>query len=207
MQYVNDIVGLAVLGWPLTLAIGIILCIALATLLALYFGRRSTRKWLWGWSTAVITALAFFWDYIPTVLNHEYYCGKESGFAIYKSIDEWKAENLGVLETLFRDSKDRSETTTVGDERISRYLLNQRFNILVRARGPMPFHLWRYQIDLIDVGKEQVIGRYIDFSTMQVRKSGGYAGWKFWLYKEHCDDGRNARESAKWMNLFGGEKK
>ena len=56
----------------------------------------------WGWGAALIMYLIPFWDWIPTVAIHQFSCANSAGYWEYKSIDEWKFENPGVLETLSR---------------------------------------------------------------------------------------------------------
>src|SRR4051812_6042339 len=48
----------------------------------------------------LIIYLPVFWDHIPTIMAHRYHCDKEAGIWIYKTVDQWKAENPGVFETL-----------------------------------------------------------------------------------------------------------
>jgi hypothetical protein len=31
-----------------------------------------------------------FWDWLPTVAAHRYYCWKDSGFAVSKTLDQWR---------------------------------------------------------------------------------------------------------------------
>ena len=56
------------------------------------------RPWLWGGIAALVMYNVVFWDWIPTVLVHKYYCETEAGFWVYKTVDEWRAENPGVME-------------------------------------------------------------------------------------------------------------
>ena len=59
---------------------------------------RSVKRW--GWGAALVMWLIPFWDWLPTVAAHQYYCATESGFWVYKTLDQWKKENPGVAETL-----------------------------------------------------------------------------------------------------------
>lgn len=54
----------------------------------------------WGWGAALVMYLLVFWDWIPTVVAHKYYCSTEAGFWVYKTPEQWKKENPGVMETL-----------------------------------------------------------------------------------------------------------
>ncbi|MBK7764911.1 MAG: hypothetical protein IPI44_01795 [Sulfuritalea sp.] len=59
---------------------------------------KSTKRW--GWGAALVMYLIPFWDWIPTVAVHQYYCATEAGFWVYKTPEQWKKENPGVMETL-----------------------------------------------------------------------------------------------------------
>jgi hypothetical protein len=41
-----------------------------------------------------------FWDFLPTLIVYKYYCATKAGFWVYKTPEQWKAENPGVAETL-----------------------------------------------------------------------------------------------------------
>ena len=84
----------AAIGFYLLISIGVV---AWAIRHAKKNGKSKKR---WGWSAALVMYLIPFWDWLPTVAVHQYYCAKESGFWVYKTMDQWKAENPGVAETL-----------------------------------------------------------------------------------------------------------
>lgn len=65
--------------------------------------RRGRRGWVWGSAAALAMYHLMFWDLIPTLLIHRYYCATEAGFWVYKTPEEWVKENPGVLETLSVD--------------------------------------------------------------------------------------------------------
>lgn len=58
------------------------------------------KRWLGAVLGFLIVYLPVLGDWIPTVLAHKYYCANEAGFWEYKTLDQWKAENPGVFETL-----------------------------------------------------------------------------------------------------------
>ena len=65
-----------------------------------------------------------FWDWIPTVLVHKYYCATEAEFTAYKTFGEWDKENPGVKNTL-RRSHEPFKVKSYDDIQI--YWLTQRF--------------------------------------------------------------------------------
>jgi len=136
----------------------------------------------WGWGAAFIMYSIVFWDWIPTVAVHQYYCAKDSGFWIYKTLDQWKAENPGVMEALVY-KKDIPHIQTPYGRAI---VLNQRFLHIYRYEGPLPFNRWRMETEIRDSKNGEVIARAVDFSTSQERRQAGWTGWKFWLNSERC---------------------
>ncbi|RLA16804.1 MAG: hypothetical protein DRQ61_05740 [Gammaproteobacteria bacterium] len=56
--------------------------------------------WHYGLPAVLPTFGIMFWDWILTVITHQYSCATEGGFTLYKTLDQWKAENPGVAETL-----------------------------------------------------------------------------------------------------------
>lgn len=135
--------------------------------------------------------LPVFWDHIPTLVTHKYYCKTEAGFWVYKTADQWNVENPGVLETLV--AANNEPILRAGDMQnyTDTHLVNQRFNLLVTQAGPLPVNLWRHESKLLDRASNTVLARYVDFSTSQERRQAGLSGWKFWLDNKHCDDGRD----------------
>ena len=118
--------------------------IVILPLMALYLGLLIWASWYgWRWAKRrnystgkrvlcaiggfLIVYLPLMWDWIPTELAHRYYCKKEAGLWIYKTLDQWKAENPGVFETLVVDDKSSSR---IGDDINYEDIisLNQRIN-------------------------------------------------------------------------------
>jgi hypothetical protein len=136
----------------------------------------------WGWSAVLVMYLIPFWDWIPTVAVHQYYCATESGFWVYKTLDQWKAENPGVMEGLVYNKAMPYVQTSNGIETT----LNQRFIHVHSYEGPLLFNRWRTSTEIRDSKYGEVIAREIGFSTSQERRQAGWSGWKFWLERERC---------------------
>ena len=163
----------------------------------------------WGWGAALVMFLIPFWDWLPTVAVHQYTCATEAGFWVYKTPEQWRKENPGVMEGLV--GHEQSPTKHVGDDNnfTITYFLNERFNWIVSLHGRLPINRWRYEYEVVDVKTGEVLGRYVDFSTSQSRRGGGFgeSGWKFWLDNGHCSGGRhNKSEMGNFMEHFAGKK-
>ena len=188
----KDIIGLAVLAWPLSLLTIIGLAFLVVVSLAVRYAKKHGRsKWRWGIGAFLLVYLAILWDWIPTVVAHKYYCEKEAGFWVYKTLEQWKAENPGVMETLVANKG--APSTRQGDMQnyTDTYFLNTRFNWVVKHNGQFLFNRWRHEQEVVDVMTGVVLARYIDFSTSQERQQAGYSGWKFWLANRNCVGGHH----------------
>ena len=95
----------------------------------------------WGSSAALVMYLIPFWDWIPTVAVHQYYCATESGFWVYKTVDQWKAENPGVMEGLDRNPPDQFRISSLADNKKRYLLLPDGTNLIASydVRGDLMF--------------------------------------------------------------------
>jgi len=158
----------------------------------------------WGWGTAFVMYSLVFWDWIPTVAVHQYYCAKDSGFWVYKTLDQWKAENPGGMEGLVYNKAMPYVQTPNGVETT----LNQRFIHVRKYEGPFLFNRWRLETEIRDSKNGDVIAREIGFSTSQERGQAGWSGWKFWLHSERCsiESHRDQGSFGKITTQFEGAK-
>lgn len=185
----KDLFGLLVLAWPLTLLVLIgITFLVVVPMAVRYAAKHGRSKWRWGVGAFLIVYLSIFWDWIPTVVAHKYFCKKEAGFWIYKTLDQWKAENPGVMEMLVANKGAPSTRQGDIENYTDTYLLNQRINKIVNQNGPLLFNRWRHEEMLVDAKNNEVLARYVDFSTSQERQQAGWNGWKFWLSSRNCID-------------------
>lgn len=181
--------GMVIFG-ALALYLIVSLVVVGVTALAAKSGGRS--PWRWGGAAAAVMYLLVFWDHVPTVMAHKYYCEKDAGFWINKTMAQWKSENIGVAETL--TPVTGAPSTRVGDQsnRTYTYPLNQRFVWSVKKEGPYPFHRWRHEQQVVDVKTSESLAQYVDFSTGYGELALGGEDTrvlKFWLRKAHCNGG------------------
>lgn len=90
------------LGLVVLFVIGLYLAISalVVWLAARWAKKRGRRGWVWGGVAAFALYNLVFWDLIPTLVMHKYYCATEAGFWVYKTPEQWVKENPGVAETL-----------------------------------------------------------------------------------------------------------
>jgi len=58
--------------------------------------RRGIAGWKWGLPAALAMYLLVFWDHVPTLLAHRYYCQRHAGLTVHKTPEQWRAENPEV---------------------------------------------------------------------------------------------------------------
>jgi hypothetical protein len=174
---------LLVLAWPLTLLVLIGLAFVVVIPLARSYAARTGRsKRLWGWIGFFVVFLPIFWDWIPTVIAHQYYCATEAGFKVFKTVDQWKKENLGVIETLIDNSNSPNKRyPNWPDEKWQGKTIasiNQRFGMLSTSHlynsdeGELFINVWRWRTELLDKKTGEVLAQSVDFST----GNSGYLG-------------------------------
>ena len=172
--------------------------------------RRGIAGWKWGLPVVVAMYLLVFWDWIPTVIAHKYYCAKYAGFTVYKTMEQWKAENPGVADMLV--ANEGAESTTVGNT--TQYELNQRF-VWDIARDRALVGIKRFDNKVVDKETGEVLAQYIDFSTDIKPIAVGARSlrdYKFWLGSRSCEsDGRKVNRKKfnelKFLVKYGKESK
>ena len=138
--------------------------------------------------------LLVFWDHIPTLLLHKYYCATKAGFWVYKTPEQWKKENPGVAKTL-----TWSERSTAYDAPgiIRGYRLNERF-------------VWGDQVKEVPLlpvrlVKESVIDTKTNEAVIErVYVGSGYRGGKqmlrFWTSLGPCI--KNGKDFSHYRRAF-----
>ncbi len=176
-------------------------------------GLSTPKCWLAAGGGFLVVYLPVFWDHIPTVVAHKYYCEKEAGFWVYKTLDQWKHENPGVAETLVanKGAPSRYEAYDDGHGKKDTYLLNQRFNWVVSRQDiSVLLPIIRIEQLVMDAQKNEVLARYVDFGTgNSVKHTIGPPGpLKFWLHNPHCVGGELDQDALRnFRNKFMGAEK
>ena len=128
----KELLGLGVLAWPLVLLVAILLGFVIAILFGVAYAKRhGKRSWLWPMLGFLVVFLPIFWDWIPTVVAHKYYCATEAGFWIYKTPEQWNKENPGVMEELTTRKVWQHDFSDDGDV----VHINQRFDLIYKKEG------------------------------------------------------------------------
>ena len=181
------------------IGLGVYLVVLVGTTYMAYWLARSKslprkKRWLWATGGFLVLFLPVFWDWIPTLAMHQYYCHKEAGFWVYKTAEQWKAENPGVMEGLVANkgapSARRGDMVNFTDT----YSLNQRINWVIDKSGPFLVNQWRWEESILDRSTKEVLVRYVDFSTGN-GFIGGEPEIRFWLHSDGCVGGNAANHA------------
>lgn len=152
------------LGLMVLLALGIYLTVsALAIWLAARWAKKRGRSvWVWGGLAAFAMYNLVFWDLIPTLVMHKYYCSTQAGFWVYKTPEQWVKENPGVRETLKQSLQpDRVNRRTNFGER-ERFWLTQRFyNDITRTQ--IFSSLKRTETNFYETSSGELVARSVNY--------------------------------------------
>lgn len=174
------ILGAMVLGWPLV-ALGLFALLGvIVVVIAWRLGRSEGRRW-GRWMAGGFLLFAF-WD-TPLVLGHfTYGCWADGGFRKYKSVEQWKAENPGVAETL--QHVPMREWIV-----LNKPPMNQRFEYHSKETRYLT-GVVREEDWILDIEENEVMARYVDYRTFERSNELKLASprtYKFWLNRKSCE--------------------
>jgi len=176
--------------------------------------KRGKNAWLWGGVSAFIMYNLVFWDWLPTVAAHKYYCSTEAGFWVYKTVDSVEGRESGATEALMKYPDAPSETQYFdgGYGVTHTYTLNSRFHVLDTQQDALyPLSLIRSELSLEDSKTGMVLARFVDFGTGNSIKDFSGMPLKFWLHTGSCNGGDLYKSkffhfSDEFENMKGGER-
>lgn len=185
-------------GLAYLLALGLYLLISIGVVrwairYARNYGRSAKR---WGWAAAFVMYSLVFWDWIPTVATHQYYCAKESGLWVYKTPEQWKKENPGAMEELHQILQP-IQRAPYGYVQI----LDERFAIETHRKIPVP--LLSTAIDeelLMDRKTGDILAKGVNVGSGVGNMATG-GGLKFWLNQKPCRANGIGKLSTELQNL------
>jgi len=176
----------------------IVLIVATVYLALLIWATRAAYRWAKkrGWSRGkrwiaaaggfLAVYLPVFWDWIPTLAAHRYYCATEAKFEVYKTVEQWKKENPGVAETLtWSNQESRTVDSKTGTQIVR---LNERVTERLNQHRPLLLPITISEYELVDSKNEEVMARQVivsaGYGNMMV--SSDWGSLKFWLQLDSC---------------------
>lgn len=189
----TELLGLFVLGGPLTLWFLFFLIALVVLFAAIRAGRRHGRPW--GRWTAIAIALFILWD-LPLVRGiFHYRCATEAGFTEYRTPAAWLAENGDEAESLAPIEKP----VWIRDGNVTRVPINERL-AWAFENSESWFDIRRREDRIEDTATGEVLARYVDFSAgrrWNVENFFHPRAYKFWLDVRSCEaDGEKRNRSS-----------
>ena len=127
------------------------------------------KRWLKGAIVFLIYNAPLGYQVVPALVVGQYLCYTESGFWLYKTPEQWRAENPGVAETLSAIEGGKSKTILHKDtkfsgifERTDIYYLNERIN-RVNEYHYILTNLVQETLTLVDTKDESVLAKKINY--------------------------------------------
>lgn len=170
--------------------------------------RNNRSPWGWGGAAALVMYLLVFWDHIPTLLMHKYYCEKEAGFWVYKTPEQWIKEHPETIgepwgwESGVQWSRQK---LTNG----SRNWLSKKIYYDTYREPDFGHAMVRQEKRLIDSTNGEILAKSINFfrgSTGQFANGfRGSSDWKLWLgwgNRECKPRGFDLKTSESYTDLF-----
>ncbi|MGD9950490.1 MAG: hypothetical protein AB7U29_18720 [Desulfobulbus sp.] len=196
------------IGVAYLLFFGVYLLVSLAVVawVAIRAKRRGRSPLLWGIGAVLVMYNLVFWDWLPSRVQHDYYCRNHAGFWVYKTLDQWKQENPGVFETLIYDNgRTKSIHEKSCREETHHYILNERFKWVVQYNSldllGVDFDLGSAQELLVDRKTGEVLAKYVGFSV-----GSGVGGLRFWKMRRCSNDSNNQHDFSEFEKAFKGRK-
>lgn len=173
-----------------TITLCVLISVGIIFLAVAYAIKRKKNPWVWGASIAFVIYNIVFWDWIPTMVLHKYYCSTQAGFWVYKTVNEWRIENVENINKLGSTNNEKYDFPTYEGD-VSKFsgteFVNHNIRYNFKHNGPLFIHRWRIEAELVDINSNEVLAKYVDFSTSQEKRQAGWSGWKFWLNTSGCD--------------------
>ena len=152
-----------------------------------------SRGWLWGLIVFVIYNAPLGYQIGPALVMKPYLCATEAGFWLYKTPEQWKAENPGVAETL--KAFERTDTRVI-KHKDAKYLgeydetlifhLNQRFNEATEYRY-IAKNFVRKKGVILDTKANEIMAVKIDYRIQA------------FLLGRGLDDGCDKIDENRWL--------
>jgi len=202
--------GLMILG---VLAVYLIVSIWVTQAAAGWAIANNKKPWLWGGLAAFMMYNLVFWDLIPTLVMHKYYCSTQAGFWVYKTPEQWLRENP---ELTAEDLKSHGERVSWNkfkwqfpNKKVSSN--PERFETMINGRIYIADTVFESALEVLHIGKRTF---YIsDIKSGQklaedITFGFGYGGYsnlegfiKEGLSKTSCEDG-GGKQTSEYINFI-----
>lgn len=155
------------------------------------------KPWLWGGLAAFAMYNLVFWDFIPTLIAHKYYCSTQAGFWVYKTPEQWRAGNPDLTAEELKPLGENKEylrgfpykpLISMPNKKVM--LINKRIyldsNYEKNIMKVLPIH--KYTNFIADIRNDQKMAQQITFGSGygNPMTGGGILGLKEWISNDNC---------------------
>ncbi len=172
------------------------------------WAKANNRKpWLWSSLAAFVMYNLFFWDFIPTLITHKYYCDTQAGLMIYKTPAQWKSENPGLtaddLKPLGKNKErlwDFPYKPLKNNPRKKVLMINQRIYLDTDYEenflSPIPIRISKSSSFIADNFDNKKLAQIISFQSGygSIATSQSWQVVKFWLSRRDCGISKGGNE-------------
>ena len=172
------------------IAIFLILGYILLFALALKYAKKAAIKrgrppWHFMLPTGIAMYMLVFWDLIPTYAARTYYCTVHAGLEMYKTPEEWIAENTEAAGKLTPIENGHSQWKPDGYQ----FPLNERFVLRHKWEKKVFGIITELKDSIIDIETNEVMAMETDFKTGSNSFGTGansISDYKSWLSTRSC---------------------
>ncbi len=169
----------------------VIFSIIVVLIVAFIAGKKGRSALKWGIGAALVMYHLVFWDFIPTWAVYKYYCATKAGFWVYKTPEQWKAENPGVAETL--TWREMSKSFNNSDE-VWGYVVNERIAWSTHKFKIPILPIGVFTDSIIDIKTNDVLVKRVRVGSRSINE------YRFWV--NHKPYIPNKIEFADYLNSF-----
>lgn len=166
------------------------------------YGSKHSKQRAWAFAIVgfLVVYLPVFWDHIPTVLAHRYYCAKDGGLTVFKDPQQWLAEHQDELESLRVKSGGEPVNQMLPDGWERSALINRDVAVETQQRNMtiLPgVEIWRNAKRLFDVQSGNVLATHVNYGSYYGLSHGGV---RFWLWNRGCDETSRQEFGGIWAS-------
>jgi hypothetical protein len=194
------------MGLVIILALGLYFAIAMGVIAwAVSYAKKNGKSTMrWGWGAALAMYLLVFWDWLPTVVAHKYYCATEAGFWVYKTPEQWKKENPKMRDYVAYEetSSNDFEQEKINDGNKTTFTVNKRSKVKFTEVKTSIFPLItnrKIEETLLDPNQNIYLTKKITFQAGHpFGAPKKLSHLKFWINIEGCKGSNGNVASNTW---------
>jgi hypothetical protein len=170
--------------------------------------KRNRSPWRWGGLAAFVMYSLLFWDLVPTLVIHKYYCSTEAGLWVYKTPEQWMAENpkIRLLDYQERGANDFKVEKTLGSGTETSFIVNKTSRIkYLEHKRPLFFLTENRRVEetLYDEAQKTYLARKITYEAGHpFGAPKKLAHYKFWVNLKQCVGNNGNAGETKWQGSF-----